>query len=110
MRKLPPSMRDAPFVDNLGLKFPKIKSGYCLGKATVRNRLLNNYGTVHGGALFTMADACSGAAAFFALAENEIWLRWKLRSPAPASLSPRRWAPISSGKSIRQHRQRRNEL
>ena len=72
MRKLPPNMRSAPFVEGLGIKFPKVESGYCLVKAKVTENMLNNYGTVHGGALFTIADACSGAAAFFALGENEL--------------------------------------
>ena len=65
-------MRNAPYVEDMGLKFPKIESGYCLGKAKVTDKMLNNYGNVHGGVLFTMADACSGAAAFFALGENEL--------------------------------------
>ncbi len=72
MRKLPPNMRNAPFVENMGIKFPSIKSGYCMARVEVSENMLNNYGTVHGGALFTIADACSGAAAFFALGENEI--------------------------------------
>ena len=72
MRKLPLNMRNAPFVEDMGLKFPKIESGYCMGKAKVTPKLLNNYGNVHGGVLFTIADACSGAAAFFALGENEL--------------------------------------
>ena len=72
MRKLPPNMISAPFVEGLGIKFPKVESGYCLVKAKVTENMLNNYGTVHGGALFTIADACSGAAAFFALGENEL--------------------------------------
>ena len=72
MRKLPPNMRSAPFVEDLGIKFPKLESGYCMVKAKVTENMLNNYGTVHGGALFTIADACSGAAAFFALGENEL--------------------------------------
>lgn len=72
MRKLPPKMRNAPFIKDLGMKFPRLESGYCVGKITVGENMLNNYGTVHGGALFTMADACSGAAAFFALREDEL--------------------------------------
>ncbi|MFO8101038.1 MAG: PaaI family thioesterase [Dehalococcoidia bacterium] len=72
MRKLPPYMRDAPFVDNLGVKFPRIEKDYCQARARVKENMLNNYGAVHGGAIYTMADACMGAAAFFALAEDEL--------------------------------------
>ena len=72
MRKLPKTMRNAPFVQNLGLKFPKMENGYCLAKTEVTDEMLNNYGNVHGGVLFIIADAASGAAAFFALGENEL--------------------------------------
>jgi len=72
MRKLPKTMRSAPFVQNLGLKFPKMENGYCLAETRVTDEMLNNYGNVHGGVLFTIADAASGAAAFFALSEGEL--------------------------------------
>jgi len=72
MRKLPRSMRQTPFVDNLDLTWHKLESGYAKCSMQVADKLLNNYGTVHGGAIYTMADACSGAAAFFALGEDEL--------------------------------------
>jgi len=72
MRKLPSSMRHTPFVDNLDLTWHRVESGYSKASTQIAEKLLNNYGTVHGGAIFTMADACSGAAAFFALGEDEL--------------------------------------
>ena len=72
MRKMPSNMRSAPFTKDLGIKFPKLENGYCMAKAKVTDAMLNNYGNVHGGVLFTIADAASGAAAFFALGENEL--------------------------------------
>ncbi len=72
MRKLPQSMRLTPFVDNLELKWHTVEGGRSKASVQIVEKLLNNYGAVHGGAIYTMADACMGAASFFALGEDEL--------------------------------------
>ncbi|MFO8010894.1 MAG: PaaI family thioesterase [Dehalococcoidia bacterium] len=72
MRKLPDSVKHSPFAGVLGLKFARIEDGYTQAKALITDRLRNNYGTVHGGAIYTMADVCMGAAVFFSLDEDEM--------------------------------------
>jgi len=72
MRKMPESMRKAPFTQVLGLKLEKLEPGLLRARAPIVEGLYNNYGTVHGGAIFTMVDVCMGGAVFFALAEDEL--------------------------------------
>lgn len=79
MRKLPDSVKHSPFAGVLGLKFAGIDDGYTRAKARITDGLRNNYGTVHGGAIYTMADVCMGAAVFFSLDEDEMCVTMEMK-------------------------------
>ncbi|MEO6707215.1 MAG: hydroxyphenylacetyl-CoA thioesterase PaaI [Ginsengibacter sp.] len=41
----------------LGIKVLEIEEGYCKIKMIVRNEMLNGFGIIHGGVLFSLADS-----------------------------------------------------
>jgi len=59
------------FGKHAGLTFTKWEKGYSQCVLKVNDLLLNPYGTVHGGALFTMADSGMGFALVSTLEEGE---------------------------------------
>jgi len=59
------------FGKHAGLTFTKGEKGYSQCVLKVNDLLLNPYGTVHGGALFTMADSGMGFALVSTLEEGE---------------------------------------
>ena len=59
------------FGKHAGLTYTRWEKGYSQCVLKVNNSLLNPYGTVHGGALFTMADSGMGFALVPTLEEGE---------------------------------------
>jgi acyl-CoA thioesterase len=59
------------FGKHIGLTFTKWEKGYSQCILKVNDVLLNPYGTVHGGALFTMTDSGMGFALVTTLEEGE---------------------------------------
>jgi len=59
------------FGKHAGLTFTRWEKGYSQCVLKVNDLLLNPYGTVHGGALFTMADSGMGFALVSTLEEGE---------------------------------------
>jgi acyl-CoA thioesterase len=53
-----------PFQELVGLKYPRIEKGYSQCVLAVSERLLNLNRSVHGGAIYTLADAGMGAALY----------------------------------------------
>jgi len=56
-----------PFQELVGLKYPRIEKGYSQCVLEVSEKLLNLNGSVHGGAIYTLADAGMGAALYSTL-------------------------------------------
>ncbi|MFV0363384.1 MAG: PaaI family thioesterase [Suipraeoptans sp.] len=52
-----------PFGNLVGIKIKEMKKGYAYLELEISNKLLNPFGTLHGGVLFTLADMTGGAAA-----------------------------------------------
>jgi acyl-CoA thioesterase len=50
------------FASNSGMKFTTISKGYAKAEMMIEKRHLNVLGTVHGGAIFTLADMAFAAA------------------------------------------------
>ena len=61
--------RISPFVKLVGLKFPE--TGGPQAELKIEDNVLNVYGTVHGGAISTLADVSMGYALFDHLREDE---------------------------------------
>jgi acyl-CoA thioesterase len=59
------------FGKHVGLNYGKWEKGYSQCSLVINDSLLNPYGTVHGGALFTMADSGMGFALVSTLEEGE---------------------------------------
>jgi acyl-CoA thioesterase len=59
------------FGKHTGLNYVKWEKGYSQCSLVINDSLLNPYGTVHGGALFTMADSGMGFALVSTLEEGE---------------------------------------
>jgi len=51
------------FVAATGIKCTEVKEGYAVGEIVITPEHLNPIGTVHGGAIFTLADTIGGIAA-----------------------------------------------
>ena len=51
-----------PFANNTGVYIEEIREGYARSTLKVDAPLLNIIGSIHGGCLYTMADATSGSA------------------------------------------------
>lgn len=60
------------FGDLIGLKFTKLGNGYTQCKLEVQDKLLNPHRTMHGGAIFTMADSGMGATLYSYIDDDEL--------------------------------------
>lgn len=56
-------IRSDPFASHLGIEFVLIESGHAVSRMSLSEEHLNFMGLVHGGAIFSLADATFGAAA-----------------------------------------------
>ena len=56
----------------LGLSYPVYEDGVCRASLEIDDRLINNYGTAHGGVIYSIADVAMGAALWSILDEDEI--------------------------------------
>jgi acyl-CoA thioesterase len=71
-KKITPKLEELDrFGKHTGLTFTRWEKGYSQCSLDVNDSLLNPYGTVHGGALFTMADSGMGFALVPTLEEGE---------------------------------------
>jgi acyl-CoA thioesterase len=61
--------RISPFAKLVGLSFPEADGPQC--ELKIEEKVLNVYGTVHGGAISTLADISMGYALFDLLREDE---------------------------------------
>ncbi len=61
--------RISPFANLVGLNFPETDGPQC--ELKIEDKVLNVYGTVHGGAISTLADISMGYALFGYLREDE---------------------------------------
>jgi acyl-CoA thioesterase len=61
--------RISPFAKLVGLSFPETDGPQC--ELKIEDKVLNVYGTVHGGAISTLADISMGYALFDSLREDE---------------------------------------
>ncbi len=61
--------RISPFAKLVGLSFPETDGPQC--ELKIEDKVLNVYGTVHGGAISTLADISMGYALFGYLREDE---------------------------------------
>jgi len=61
--------RISPFANLVGLSFPETGGPQC--ELKIEDKVLNVYGTVHGGAISTLADISMGYALFGYLREDE---------------------------------------
>lgn len=52
-----------PYMQELKIDILEIERGFVKGKLTVTDKVLNPYGSVHGGCLFSLADITAGLAA-----------------------------------------------
>ncbi len=52
-----------PFALYVGIKTLELRDGYARNIMTISPEFENTHGTIHGGAIFTLADTCAGAAA-----------------------------------------------
>lgn len=51
------------YIKNLGIELIEYREGYAKGRMKVTENNVNPYGSVHGGALYSLADTISGFAA-----------------------------------------------
>ena len=73
MTKVVPKPEDySPFTKLLGIFIAQAGEGRSRLTMEVQPKLQNNYGTVHGGAIYTMVDIGMGAALYFSLRDEEI--------------------------------------
>lgn len=56
-------IRKDPFAANLGIEFILIEKGHAISRMTLGEEHKNFMGMIHGGAIFSLADATFGAAA-----------------------------------------------
>lgn len=52
-----------PFMQDLKIEILEMERGYVKGKIPVTEKILNPYGSVHGGCLYSLADITAGLAA-----------------------------------------------
>ena len=62
----------SPFTKLLGIFIAEAGDGRSRLTMEARPSLQNNYGTVHGGAIYTMVDIAMGAALYFSLKDEEV--------------------------------------
>lgn len=71
-KKFPKPEDYSPFSKLLGLSYPVYEDGVCKAALEVDERLINNYGTAHGGVIYSIADVTMGAALWSILDDDEI--------------------------------------
>jgi acyl-CoA thioesterase len=62
----------SPFRDLVGVTYSEVRDGYSRGTLEVSGDVLNAAGSVHGGAIYTLADSGMGVALMSCLNEGEI--------------------------------------
>jgi acyl-CoA thioesterase len=60
-----------PFGDLIGLAFSKLEEGRSECRLHVGEKLLNPYGVVHGGVIYSLADTAMGGALYSLMGEDE---------------------------------------
>ncbi len=55
--------QDNIYMQNLQIEIMDMKLGYVKGKMMVTNEIMNPYGSIHGGCLYSLADIVTGLAA-----------------------------------------------
>ena len=60
LRKL---TQDNKYMQNLQIEILEMKLGYVKGKMMVKEDIMNPYGSIHGGCLYSLADIVTGLAA-----------------------------------------------
>ncbi|GMR10220.1 MAG: PaaI family thioesterase [Anaerolineae bacterium] len=60
-----------PFGELIGLRFSKIEDGSSQCQLEVTESLLNPYGVVHGGVIYSLADTAMGGALYSVMSEEE---------------------------------------
>jgi acyl-CoA thioesterase len=58
-------IKNDPYAVYLGIELLEVKKGYCLVSAEVKKEMLNFLGVIHGGFIFSLADAAFAAASNF---------------------------------------------
>ncbi len=71
-KKLPKPQDYSPFTKLLGVSYPVHGNGICQGILEIDDRLLNNFGAVHGGVIYSLADIAMGAALWSMLDQDQI--------------------------------------
>ena len=51
------------YIKLLGIEILNLSKGYCKGRMKVSSKILNPYGMLHGGSLYSLADIIGGVAA-----------------------------------------------
>ena len=75
----------APFEKYLGIKIIKAKDGYAKLKMPYRKELTNPHGSIHGGAIASLADTAMAVAIFSKYSHSSFYtvkLEIKFRAPA----------------------------
>lgn len=62
-QKLAYILQTNPFMQHLGIQFIKLEPGNLVGTFQYDKKLLNPYGSMHGGVLYSIADIITGFAA-----------------------------------------------
>lgn len=57
------NIKIAGFMPHLGMKITELSDGHCTGEMPLNEITCNPYGIVHGGCIYSLADAISGSAA-----------------------------------------------
>jgi acyl-CoA thioesterase len=60
-----------PFGELIGLSFSNLEEGHSECHLRVEEKLLNPYGVVHGGVIYSLADTAMGGALYSLMSENE---------------------------------------
>ena len=71
-KEFPKPENYSPFTKMLGLSYPILKEGSAQATLEIKEKLINNYGTAHGGVIYSLADVAMGAALWTTLEEDEI--------------------------------------
>ncbi len=71
-KEFPKPENYSPFTKMLGLSYPVLKNGSAQATLEIGERLINNYGTAHGGVIYSLTDVAMGAALWTTLNEDEI--------------------------------------
>ncbi len=63
MNDMDENTKNNEFINHLGLEMIEESSKYAKGRIPVKEELLNPFGTMHGGVLYSLADIVAGIAA-----------------------------------------------